>query len=86
MASALANDLPTLKVEIAKAIDKFCESPDQSWTLLNVEAAIKQVIEDFYPDRYWYEVTQCDIHAELFGKDGLYNIVSKIMSKITLCD
>ena len=86
MASALANDLLTLKIEIAKAIDKFCESPDQNWTLLDVEAAIKQVIEDFYPNRYWWEVTQCDIHAELFGKDGLYNIVNKIMSKITLCD
>ena len=86
MASALSGDLPILKIEIAKAIDKFCENPDQSWTLLDVEAAIKQAIEDFYPDRYWWEVTQCDIHAELFGEDGLYDIVPKIMSKITLCD
>ena len=73
-------------IKYAKAIDKFCESPDQNWTLLDVEAAIKQAIEDFYPDRYWWEVTQCDIPGELFGKDGLYNIVPKIMSKITLCD
>ncbi len=86
MASALSNDLQILKIKIAKAIDKFCENPDQDWALLDVEAAIKQTIEDFYPDRYWWEVTQCDIHAELFGEDGLYNIVEKIMSKITLYD
>ena len=86
MASALSGDLQILKIEIAKAIDKFCENPDQSWTLLDVEAAIKQAIEDFYPERYWGEVTQCDIHAELFGEDGLYGIIPKIMSKITLCD
>ena len=41
MASSLSGDLPILKIEIAKAIDKFCENPDQSWTLLDVEAAIK---------------------------------------------
>lgn len=52
---------------------------------MDYEIALKNVIEDFYPDRYWWEVTQCDIHTELFKENGLYNIVPKIMSKITLC-
>lgn len=53
---------------------------------MDYEAALKNAIEDFYPDRYWWEVTQCDIHAELLKKDWQYYIVEKIMSKITLCD
>lgn len=84
MASALANDLPILKNKLNKVLTEI--SQRENPRLMDYEIALKNVIEDFYPDRYWWEVTQCDIHAELFGKDGLYNIVPKIMSKITLCD
>lgn len=83
MASALAGDLPILKSELNKALMEV--SKRENPRLMDYEAALKNVIEDFYPDRYWWEVTQCDIHTELFKENGLYNIVPKIMSKITLC-
>ena len=84
MASALANDLPILKDKLNKALIKI--SKRVSTRLMDYEAALKNVIEDFYPDRYWWEVTQCDIHSELLKENGLHHIVKKIMSKITLCD
>lgn len=84
MASALANDLPILRDKLNEALTRV--SQKEKPRLMDYEAALKNVIEEFYPKRYWWEVTQCDIHKELFGKDGLYNIVPKIMSKITLCD
>jgi hypothetical protein len=84
MTSILANDLPILKSELNKALTEI--SQRKTTRLMDYEAALKNTIEEFYPERYWWEVTQCDIHAELFGKDGLYYIVEKIMNKITLCD
>ena len=83
MASALAGDLPILKSKLNEALTKV--SKRENPRLMDYESALKNVIEDFYPDRYWWEVTQCDIHTELFKGNGLYNIVSKIMNKITLC-
>ena len=84
MASALANDLPILKSKLNKTLTEI--SQRKTTRLMDYEAALKNTIEEFYPERYWWEVTQCDIHAELFGEDGLYGIIPKIMSKITLCD
>lgn len=84
MASALSNDLPILKDKLNKALIKI--SKRGSTRLMDYEAALKNAIEDFYPDRYWWEVTQCDIHSELLKENGLHYIVKKIMSKITLCD
>ena len=84
MASALANDLPILRDKLNEALMRV--SQKEKPRLMDYEAALKNVIEDFYPERYWWEVTKCDIHTELFKKNGLYNIVPKIMSKITLCD
>ena len=83
MASALANDLQILKNKLNEVLTEV--SKRDAPRLMDYEAALKNVIEDFYPDRYWWEVTQCDIHTELFKENGLYNIVPKIMSKITLC-
>ena len=83
MASALAGDLPILKSELNEALTEV--SKRENPRLMDYETALKNVIEDFYPDRYWWEVTQGDIQTELFKENGLYNIVSKIMSKITLC-
>lgn len=84
MASPLANDLPILKSKLNKALTEI--SQRETPKLMDYEAALKNTIEEFYPERYWWEVTKCDIHAELFKKDGLYYIVEKIMKKITLCD
>lgn len=84
MASILAGDLPILKDKLNEALTKV--SQKESPRLMDYETALKNVIEDFYPDRYWWEVTQCDIHTELFKENGLHYIVKKIMSKITLCD
>lgn len=84
MASALVNDLQILKSKLNKALTEV--SKRDAPRLMDYEAALKNVIEDFYPDKYWWEVTQCDIHAELLKKEWQYYIVEKIMSKITLCD
>lgn len=84
MASILANDLPILKSKLNKVLTEI--SQRETHRLMDYEAALKNTIEEFYPERYWWEVTQCDIHAELLKKDGLYYIVEKIMNKITLCD
>ena len=84
MASILANDLPELKNKLINSIKIV--SVKNKPRLMDYEVALKNAIEEFYPERYWWEVTQCEIHEELFKKDGLYNIVNKIMSKITLCD
>lgn len=84
MASILAGDLPILKSKLNKALAEI--SKRENPRLIDYEAALKNTIEEFYPERYWWEVTQCDIHSELSKKNGLYNIIPKIMKQITLCD